>query len=89
MDLVIVIAAMVLNPIARRRRAALDTEAQGTGASSVSSHTEAASVEPTNADTRTQSAVLAEPKDDELRPANTIAESSGAVGEQEKSAERE
>ncbi|VDB99899.1 unnamed protein product [Peniophora sp. CBMAI 1063] len=65
MDLVVVIAALILNPIARRRRSGLDAEAQAEEASSLSSQGDAEIAAPARADAASHSAPSTEPKDSE------------------------
>ncbi|KZV63180.1 PQ-loop-domain-containing protein [Peniophora sp. CONT] len=65
MDAAIVLAALILNPIARKRRARLDVEAQSEETSSLSTHGEVNSAEPTSADAGSRLLPLTEPKDSE------------------------
>ena len=88
MDAAIVIAALILNPIARRRRARLDAEAQSEEESSMSFGGEDSSVAPTTAraDSDSHSAPSTEPKD--IEGGSVITEEPRTSPPQEKSAER-
>lgn len=81
MDAAIVLAALILNPIARKRRARLDVEALSEETSSLSTHGEVNSAELTSANADSRLLPLTEPKDSEPGTVNAITEEPRTLSE--------